>query len=130
MTKSILGLALVLIGCGAGAAADDAGADANAVCRPPQGCEAVIFSGALTCGYSCPDGGANQVVCFRLPDGGVADQSDFSRGVPPSSLAGVTLYTADLSTDTQNCNGCGVRCAPREVCRLSRISNRVECQPP
>lgn len=128
--KSIsLGLALVLIGCGADGTGStgDAGAE---VCRAPAGCRAVIFSGAQTCGYVCPDAGAMQAVCFRLPDGGVVDQSAYSRGVPPSALAGVTLYTADLSTDPQNCARCGIRCAPREVCRLSRISNRVECETP
>lgn len=119
MTKSILlGLALVLIGCGS---ADDAGADANAVCRPPQGCEARVVSDG-SCRYLCGvgDSGLSLYACVPLADGGAVGQGDFGGGVPPEIAAEGRVYAADPGADPNNCRRCGARCAVGEVCSAAR----------
>lgn len=122
MTK-LLALALAAFGCGAGLdSTGDAGADANAVCRPPQGCEARVVSSG--CRYICGvgDSGQSRHACVPLADGGVANQGDFTGGVPLELAAEGRVYTADISTDSQNCGDCGIRCAPRERCQRGPLA--------
>ena len=133
MKVLVLALGLVAVGCGAdpGSSADG-GADggAAAICRPPTGCTAVIFSGSGACGYDCRGVGSGGAACFPLPDGGVADHGEFIGGVPATVVASAARYAADLDRDPQNCGRCGVRCAGGEVCGRNPDSNITMCYRP
>lgn len=124
--KVLLVLGLLALGCGAEGGGGDAGAEA--VCRPPAGCAPVLRGGL--CDYDCRGAGAGSAVCIPLPDGGVADHGQFTFGVPPAALVGVTPYVANLQSDRQNCNRCGRRCTGREVCGISPFDNTVTCYVP